>query len=660
MLFRLSFSKTVVFFLFLSICGTNCPLSAQILTLDWVNDILGKNISEGRAEAKAIVVDANENIYVCGFFSAAVDFNPDATIETIHTSKGQEDIFLLKYSPSGKLEWVFCTGSEKSDKGLALGLDNKGNLYMSGYFSASAKFSNTTLNSNGAEDAFLAKFTSGGLLVFAKQFGGSGSDFATALFVNSKDEILACGNFENKITTSVDLQNEIVSAGHSDIFIVKFDGIGNCNRVESFGGTGRDFANAISIDLFNNIYLAGKFENSIEAGGKNVQSKGLTDILVVKYNSELNLEWIYSAGGSEDDEAAALIPDKKKNIYVTGSFSGLAEFNPITESTPVSSNGNKDVFFLVLDEKGWLAKIDKLGGIYDDIGTTVCSDNNTIVYGGTFGEYAETGNGTDLKKLKSDKGTSAAFVIKYNSNGILESVEQLSTTRSERINAMTSGILGDLFICGIIQGKGVNKSFIARQKKLSVQNQLKIKYLNFTVIRPTVDDVLLNWSTEAEYENAGFEVERMLEGSEEFYGVGFIEGFGTTKKPTNYRFTDINGFDGMSFYRLKQTNFDGEVNYSDVIGVMGLPNSKPGSITLYPLPVDEKLNIRFGKIPKEIKSAKISIKNINGASLFEFDAGVASSEMLEVEEVKSLNKGRYLIEVEYNTGLIVKQEFVRE
>jgi hypothetical protein len=658
--FQSPFYKVTFFYLIFILFSHSESLSAQILNTDWVNDILGKNVTEGQAEARSIAVDASENIYVCGFFTGAVDFNPDATNETIHTSKGQEDIFVLKYSPSGKLEWVFCAGSEKSDKGLTLGIDNKSNIYISGFFSANSKFNNTTLSSKGAEDVFLAKFTSGGLMVFAKQFGGSGTDYPTALTINSKDDIFICGNFDLSLKTESDENKELISAGQTDIFIVKYDGIGNCNHAAQLGGSDRDFANAITTDRNNNLYIAGKFENNLEASKKSVQSFGASDILIAKYDSEMNLEWLYNAGGPEEDEANALVTDSKNNVYITGSFSGTAEFNPVTGNSSLVSTGAKDAFFMVLDEKGWLTKVEKLGGISDDIGSTICTDNSMIIYGGTFSESAETGSGNNLKKLKSDKNTTAAYVVKYNSNGQLESAEQLSTTRSDKINAMTCGILGDLFICGTIRSNGLNKSFTTRQKKFAIQNQLKIKYVNFTALRPSVDEVFLNWSTESEYENAGFEVERMLEGSEEFYGIGFIEGFGTTKKPTNYRFTDINGFDGMSFYRLKQTNYDGEINYSDVIGVMGLPNSKPGSITLYPLPVDEKLNIRFGKIPKDIKSAKISIKNINGSSIFEFDAGVASSEMLEVEEVKTLNKGRYLVEVLYNTGLIVKQEFVRE
>jgi hypothetical protein len=81
--------------------------------------------------------------------------------------------------------------------------------------------------------------------------------------------------------------------------------------------------------------------------------------------------------------------------------------------------------------------------------------------------------------------------------------------------------------------------------------------------------VQLDWTTATEINNSGFEVERSLDGST-FFPVGFVKGNGTITEARSYSFIDEIKFNATQpiYYRLKQVDYNGSVNYSDVVSVV--------------------------------------------------------------------------------------------
>ncbi len=80
------------------------------------------------------------------------------------------------------------------------------------------------------------------------------------------------------------------------------------------------------------------------------------------------------------------------------------------------------------------------------------------------------------------------------------------------------------------------------------------------------DGVLLEWETATELNNLGFEIQRSTEGIE-FFTVGFVSGHGTTTEQKNYSYADRDLDNGKYFYRLKQVDYDGSFEYSDVVEI---------------------------------------------------------------------------------------------
>ncbi len=95
-------------------------------------------------------------------------------------------------------------------------------------------------------------------------------------------------------------------------------------------------------------------------------------------------------------------------------------------------------------------------------------------------------------------------------------------------------------------------------------NPIPVELVSFTATTNSIG-VILNWLTATETNNQGFEVQR--DNGRDFEALAFIDGHGTTTELHAYSHTDRNVEDGSYRYRLKQVDFDGTFEYSNVVEV---------------------------------------------------------------------------------------------
>ena len=119
----------------------------------------------------------------------------------------------------------------------------------------------------------------------------------------------------------------------------------------------------------------------------------------------------------------------------------------------------------------------------------------------------------------------------------------------------------------------------------------------------------LKWSTATEINNAGFEIERSI-ASANWEKIGYVNGAGTTTERNEYSYTDKNVQAGKVFYRLKQIDFDGTYEYSNVVEVNTLVPSTFAVYQNYPNPFNPTTNIKFD-LPTN-SNVKISLVNMIG------------------------------------------------
>jgi hypothetical protein len=169
---------------------------------------------------------------------------------------------------------------------------------------------------------------------------------------------------------------------------------------------------------------------------------------------------------------------------------------------------------------------------------------------------------------------------------------------------------------------------------------------------------LLKWSTATETNNAGFQIERRLEGADEWVKIKFIYGAGTSNVPKSYSYEDKNLAPGIYIYRIKQIDNDGtETLY--------IPNELPKvdvgtSNTLqlygnYPNPFNPSTEIRFS-VPQD-GYASLKVYNIVGQEVATLFAGVAKAGhyIPVMFHASDLASGVYFSRLQYNSKSVMQR-----
>ena len=128
-------------------------------------------------------------------------------------------------------------------------------------------------------------------------------------------------NYAYDITTD-DMGNTYV-AGSS--YVSKYDANGNLQWSKSFGGA----CAGIALDNTGNCYLVGSFLGTVTFGTTQITSYGENDIFIAKYDSIGNFQWVQKAGGTSVDYGNGICTDNVGNSYITGSFNGTATFGTL-------------------------------------------------------------------------------------------------------------------------------------------------------------------------------------------------------------------------------------------------------------------------------------------------------------------------------------------
>ena len=120
------------------------------------------------------------------------------------------------------------------------------------------------------------------------------------------------------------------------------------------------------------------------------------------------------------------------------------------------------------------------------------------------------------------------------------------------------------------------------------------------------DNATLNWQTASEENNRGFEVYRSANNTKTiWYNIGFVKGNGTIHTPSNYTYTDSKLKTGKYYYRLKQIDFNGNMQYYELNNIVEIkPPNKYELSQNYPNPFNPTTKISF----KLSGDTKVSLK----------------------------------------------------
>lgn len=162
---------------------------------------------------------------------------------------------------------------------------------------------------------------------------------------------------------------------------------------------------------------------------------------------------------------------------------------------------------------------------------------------------------------------------------------------------------------------------------------------------------LLTWTTGSEENNSGFEIERAFAGDAtlNWEALGFVDGAGTSSTPTAYRFVDPVPFTGENLYRIRQVDFNGEYSYSEVRSVWF---EEDFTLSLYPNPTEDLLNIRFMGIDQDEQEAAFVLFDSRGRTIQE---GTLDPFAISQVNLSGLPEGGYLIRILLSGRVVVKR-----
>ncbi|MBN9349153.1 MAG: T9SS type A sorting domain-containing protein [Chitinophagaceae bacterium] len=159
--------------------------------------------------------------------------------------------------------------------------------------------------------------------------------------------------------------------------------------------------------------------------------------------------------------------------------------------------------------------------------------------------------------------------------------------------------------------------------------------------------VQLIWSTSTEINNAGFEIQRSANGNTGWEKIGFVAGYGNSVEVHNYNFTDNNPINGTNYYRLLQTDWDGNATYSNIIS---FKIGNAGLISIYPTIARSAISIVSNDA--SVLNKQFIIVNNSGKLV---QNGVIQSNKQSID-VSSLSSGVYFVRIQGQSTL----KFIKE
>lgn len=386
--------------------GFNNPITfpGSTITLTCINDndiyvskydvngnLLWAKSAGGNGSEKALGVshDAAGNVYICGEYEAACQFDASTTVNGI----GIRDIFVAKYNANGVFQWVRTAGSTGRDEAQGITCDAAGNCYVTGFFSDGCTFGTTTYStmSTSFHDAFLAKYDTNGNLLWVRTGAGLYDEVGWSVTMDNAGMIYMSGEFN---ATGYFGPLQIYTNGNADAFVVKYDANGNEQWAKGFGGTLIERARGIGTDG-TTIFVTGQFGATANFGTTPLVAADSSDIFFASMNSNGTFLNALSVGGVPDapeglgyESGTAITGDNAGNVFATGSLLDGGTFG----STSLTEWDRTDVF---------VTKITSFVGI-----NTITSASKAIYV------YPNPGNGNftlDMENLSTVKTEIAIY-----------------------------------------------------------------------------------------------------------------------------------------------------------------------------------------------------------------------------------------------------------
>lgn len=276
----------------------------------------------------------------------------------------------------------------------------------------------------------------------------------TSSNVNTVDDLV------HEIVT--DNNNNVYATGRlvgnslsKDIFIAKYSTTGQLLWQVAIGGTGDDEGQSIKLDNNGNVWVTGTITGSVDFDPSNntaiINSHGLIDIFLAKFDTSGNYLWAGAMGGTVNDIATDVaIHPITGNIWICGGFDLIADFNPAPINFTATSVGDRDIFFAEYDDNGDFLNVYTLGDVNNDLAMSIAFDalgnlHLAGVFKGTIG-FNQLGT---TYNLSSNNLSNDGFLAKFDNAIDLLWVNAIgSKTDNDFAIDVEISSSGESYLCG--------------------------------------------------------------------------------------------------------------------------------------------------------------------------------------------------------------------
>lgn len=357
---------------------------------------------------------------------------------------GAADLVAIRFDHKGNVLWKKMIGGSSNERcnNVTTTLDG-GMILTGGGWSSDGDFDGMN---NGLNDVILVKLSADGNIVWKYTYGGTGRETGNAVIQTADGGIVVTGS-----TTSNDRFFEGMNKDSSDIFVMKLDVDGRMVWKKTYGGSNRDFGNAVAPTSDGGCVVTGvTHANTKDFRGK---SRGAGDVFVVKLDAQGNEEWINTYGGSKMDSGKGIVQTSDGGYAVTGNTHSYGPNLWVNK-------GDWDTFVIKLDSKGAVEWQKSIGGKRDEDSYAIIAepDGGVVLTG-----YTNSNDG-DFKGI--NRGKWDVFAMKLDVNGAEVWKHTYGGSQIEVPNAITRTSDGGFVITGVLNGanpsydgdfKGMNK-----------------------------------------------------------------------------------------------------------------------------------------------------------------------------------------------------------
>ena len=364
-----------------------------------------------------------------------------ATSGAYNTFNFGGEAFLAKFSSNGTIQWATYYGGVGGTDGNGVTTDIQGNAYITGSTTSPAGSGIATngayQTSRVASDAFLAKFSGNGSIIWGTYFGGLSYDWGYGISADHFGNVYITGSTmsDTNIATKGAFQtsfegpilNNIAGVYGGDAFLAKFDTSGKIKWATYYGGKGVDQAVGIATDISENVFISGTTSSDsgiVTNGAFQTSLSGGVDAFIVKFNENGTREWAtyygnavnnaYNNYGNINYYNNDIATDNQGNIYMSGialNSSGIA-----TRGSYLSSYSPKygDGYVVKFNNDG----IRQWGTYYAGISRDIAADvaGNVYVTGATQDSFGVATNGAYQTVFGGNdwfNNTGDAFLAKF-------------------------------------------------------------------------------------------------------------------------------------------------------------------------------------------------------------------------------------------------------